>query len=330
MTTVVATPFSWESTADDVIEGVDLVGRRAIVTGGASGIGVETARALAGAGAAVTLAVRDVAAGEQVAADLRATTADAHVDVHAVELADRDSIDIFTRAWDGPLDILVNNAGVMALPERTLTSAGQEMQFAVNHLGHFRLALGLHDALAAADGGARIVSLSSRGHLRAAVDFDDLTFARRPYEPMIAYGQSKTANVLFAVEVDRRWRDEGIRANAVHPGAIIETNLARHYDPVELQALVDSGAYRFKTHECVVCGVPVARRRRRPLFRGLQRSPRRRHRWGRRARVRRRELRGRRRIRAAAVGGLAAADELTPTGTRDAPSGSAGTLTARE
>ncbi len=151
MTTLVATPFSFESTAADVIEGVDLAGRRAIVTGAASGIGVETARALAGAGAAVTLAVRDVAAGERVAAELRATTADAQIDVGKLELADRDSIDAFTRAWDGPLDILVNNAGVMALPERTLSPAGQEMQFAVNHLGHFRLAVGLHDALAAAE-----------------------------------------------------------------------------------------------------------------------------------------------------------------------------------
>ena len=247
MTTLVATPFSFESTAADVIEGVDLAGRRAIVTGAASGIGVETARALAGAGAAVTLAVRDVAAGERVASDLRAATADAQIDVGKLELADPDSIDAFTRAWDGPLDILVNNAGVMALPERTLSPAGQEMQFAVNHLGHFRLAVGLHDALAAARAGARIVSLSSRGHLRAGVDFDDLTFARRPYDPMIAYGQSKTANVLFAVEADRRWRDDGIRANAVHPGAIIETNLARHYDPVVLQGLIDSGAYQFKT-----------------------------------------------------------------------------------
>ena len=188
-----------------------------------------------------------VAAGERVAAELRATTGNAALDVRALELVDPGSIDAFAHAWDGPLDILVNNSGVMALQERTLSPAGQEMQFAVNHLGHFRLAVGLHDALAAAQGGARIVSLSSRGHLRAGVDFDDLTFARRPYDPMVAYGQSKTANVLFVVEADRRWRDDGIRANAVHPGAIIETNLARHYDPVVLQGLIDSGSYRFKT-----------------------------------------------------------------------------------
>jgi NAD(P)-dependent dehydrogenase (short-subunit alcohol dehydrogenase family) len=243
MSTLVETPFAWTSTAAEVLDGVDLTGRRAVVTGAASGIGVETARALAGAGAHVTLAVRDPGAGERVAREIAGATG---VDVHALELADPDSIDAFAAAWDGPLHILVNNAGVMALPERTLDARGNELQFAVNHLGHFRLALGLHAALAAADG-ARIVSLSSVGHRRADVDFDDLAFARRPYEPMIAYGQSKTANVLFAVEADRRWRDEGIRANAVHPGAIIDTNLARHYDPAELQALVDSGRYRFKT-----------------------------------------------------------------------------------
>jgi NAD(P)-dependent dehydrogenase (short-subunit alcohol dehydrogenase family) len=123
------------------------------------------------------------------------------------------------------------------------------MQFATNHLGHFRLALGLHDALAAASGGARLVSLSSRAHLASPVIFDDIDFGFRPYTPESAYAQSKTANVLFAVEAARRWADDGIVANAVHPGAIIDTGLARHMGQEKLKTLVDSGAYTFKTTE---------------------------------------------------------------------------------
>ena len=142
----------------------------------------------------------------------------------------------------------MNNAGVMYLPERQLSRERWEMQLATNHLGHFALALWLHDALAAS-GDARIVSLSSRGHRFAGVDFDDLHFARRPYDPRLAYGQSKTANILFAVEATRRWRDDGITANAVHPGAIIDTNLTRHVDPDALAQIVASGSYTFKTVE---------------------------------------------------------------------------------
>jgi NAD(P)-dependent dehydrogenase (short-subunit alcohol dehydrogenase family) len=137
---------------------------------------------------------------------------------------------------------------VMALPYLVLSADGWEMQFATNHLGHFALAVGLHDALAAA-GSARIVSLSSVGHLRSAVIFDDLHFTSRPYDPRLAYGQSKTANILFAVEATRRWQDDGITANAVHPGAIATTNLARHMDPAVLAALRASNAYRYKTAE---------------------------------------------------------------------------------
>ena len=132
----------------------------------------------------------------------------------------------FVAAWDGPLDILVNNAGVMAVQELTLTESGRELQFATNHLGHFALALGLHDALAAA-GNARIVSVSSSGHLRSPVVFDDLDYAFREYDPFGAYGQSKTANVLFAVEATRRWAGDGITANALMPGGIA-TELQRH------------------------------------------------------------------------------------------------------
>jgi NAD(P)-dependent dehydrogenase (short-subunit alcohol dehydrogenase family) len=224
--TLITTPFGAESTAAEVVEGIDLSGKRAIVTGAASGIGVETARALAGAGAAVTLAVRKTGDGETVASEIRSTTGNDEVTVAPLELTDYASIDAFVTAWDGPLDILVNNAGVMAIQELTLTDRGDEMQLATNHLGHFALALGLHDALSAA-GNARIVSVSSSGHLRSPVVFDDLDYAFRDYDPFGAYGQSKTANVLFAVEATRRWAEDGITANALMPGGIA-TNLQRH------------------------------------------------------------------------------------------------------
>jgi NAD(P)-dependent dehydrogenase (short-subunit alcohol dehydrogenase family) len=246
---LLTTPFGAETTALEVVEGVDLSGKRAVVTGGASGIGVETVRALAQAGAAVTIAARKVDVAAAVAAEIRSGTGNDEVSVAALELTDRDSIDAFAAAWEGPLDILVDNAGVMALPELTLAPDGHEMQFATNHLGHFRLALGLHAALAAAPDGARIVSLSSRAHLNSPVIFDDIDFAFRPYTPEAAYAQSKTANVLFAVEAARRWAAEGIVANPVHPGPILETGLARHMDQELLKKLVDSGAYTFKTTE---------------------------------------------------------------------------------
>jgi NAD(P)-dependent dehydrogenase (short-subunit alcohol dehydrogenase family) len=222
----ITTPFGAESTAAEVVDGVDLTGKRAIVTGGASGIGVETARALAGAGAEVTIAVRNTAQGDQVAADIRSSAGNDQVSVAALELTDAASIDAFVSGWNEPLDILVNNAGVMAIQERTLTDRGQEMQFATNHLGHFALALGLHDALTVA-GNARIVAVSSSGHLRSPVIFDDLNFSFLEYSPFVAYGQSKTANVLFAVEANRRWQDDGITANALMPGGIA-TPLQRH------------------------------------------------------------------------------------------------------
>jgi NAD(P)-dependent dehydrogenase (short-subunit alcohol dehydrogenase family) len=223
----VTTPFGPESTAADVIAGVDLTGRTAIVTGASSGIGVETARALAAAGASVTLAVRNTTYGDRVAAEIRDSTKNHSVDVGVIDLSDLSSVAAFVRAWTGPLDILVNNAGVMATPELTMAPSGHELQFASNHLGHFLLAVGLHEALAAADG-ARIVSVSSAGHLRSPVVFDDIDYGFRDYDPFSAYGQSKTANVLFAVEATRRWSDDGITSNAVMPGAIFETRLGRH------------------------------------------------------------------------------------------------------
>jgi NAD(P)-dependent dehydrogenase (short-subunit alcohol dehydrogenase family) len=213
MTTI---PFGATSTAAEVIAGLDLTGRRAIVTGGASGIGAETARVLAAAGADVTIAVRDVETGRRLPG----------VHVAHLDLADPASIDGFTNAWHGPLDILINNAGVMATPE-TRTPQGRELQFATNHLGHFQLSLGLHDALAAASG-ARVVVVSSVGHINGEVLFDDVDFRRHPYDPWAAYSQSKTANILFAVEAAKRWAPDHIAVNALNPGRIAATNLGRH------------------------------------------------------------------------------------------------------
>jgi NAD(P)-dependent dehydrogenase (short-subunit alcohol dehydrogenase family) len=245
---LITTRFGAQTTADEVVEAVDLRGTRAIVTGGASGIGVETARSLARAGAAVTLAVRDTAVGDRVAEDIASSTGSADVRVEYVDLADLATVRAFTSSWAGPLDILVNNAGVMAVPSLELTSEGWERQLATNHLGHFLLTTGLHDALAEA-GGARIVSVSSSGHLASPVVFDDLHFERREYNPWQAYGQSKTANVLLAVEATRRWADDGIVANALMPGGIM-TRLQR-YVTQEVkdgwQRMQDEGSAVFKT-----------------------------------------------------------------------------------
>jgi NAD(P)-dependent dehydrogenase (short-subunit alcohol dehydrogenase family) len=144
-----------------------------------------------------------------------------------LELTDRDSVAQVAAGWQGPLHILVNNAGAMAEP-LTRTAEGWEHQFATNHLGHFGIALGLHDVLAQA-GNARIVSVSSLAHLRSGIIFDDIHFERREYDPWLAYGQSKTANVLFAVEATKRWAADGITANALTPGGI-RTNLQRHQE----------------------------------------------------------------------------------------------------
>jgi NAD(P)-dependent dehydrogenase (short-subunit alcohol dehydrogenase family) len=246
----ITTPFGFESTAAEVAEGVDLSGKHAIVTGGSSGIGIETARALAGTGAAVTLAVRNPDAGAQTAADITATTGNEDIRVARLDLADRASIASFVADWDGPLHLLVNNAGVMAIPDLQRTPEGWELQFATNHLGHFELALGLHDALAE-DGAARIVSVSSSAQLSSPVVFDDIHFAFRPYDPFGAYGQSKTANVLFAVGATERWAGDGITANALMPGSIA-TNLQRHVDIDELERRRSEATgpeYRPKTPE---------------------------------------------------------------------------------
>jgi NAD(P)-dependent dehydrogenase (short-subunit alcohol dehydrogenase family) len=249
MTDRIITPFNAESTAAQVIEGIDLTGKRTVVTGGASGIGVETARALASAGAEVTLAVRNVEAGDRTAAELIDSTGNKQVLVAPLDLADQASVAAFVAAWDGPLDILINNAGIMASPLMR-TPQGWEMQFATNHLGHFALAIGLHDSLALA-GNARIVSVSSSAHHRSPVVFDDIHFERREYEPWSAYGQSKTANVLFAVEATKQWASDGITVNALMPGGI-RTNLQRYVSEGELDRLrtaAGAAAAKWKTPE---------------------------------------------------------------------------------
>jgi NAD(P)-dependent dehydrogenase (short-subunit alcohol dehydrogenase family) len=251
VTTRITTPYSAQTTADDIVAGLDLTGQRIVVTGGASGIGLETARSLAGAGAEVTLAVRDLAAGRQAAALLMGETGSKQVLVAPLDLADQTSVRSFVASWHGPLDVLINNAGLMAAPLMR-TPEGWEMQFATNHLGHFTLATGLRGALATAartSGQARVVSVSSSAHLRSGIDFDDIHFRVRPYDAWLAYAQSKTANVLLAVEGSRRWADDGITINALMPGAI-RTGLQRYVSDSELdrmRAATGSSAPGWKT-----------------------------------------------------------------------------------
>ncbi|SEO21007.1 SDR family NAD(P)-dependent oxidoreductase [Actinacidiphila rubida] len=226
--TLTTTPFGVRATAADILDGVDLSGRRMIVTGGSSGLGVETVRALAEAGAEVTVATRNPAAAEPLAKEFPGMR------VAALDLADLRSVRAFCDAWSGPLDALVANAGVMMLPTRQLTAEGWETQLATNYLGHFALAVGLRDALRQADA-PRVTVVSSGAQLRAGVDLDDPQFEHRAYDPFVAYAQSKTADVLLAVGVSRRWAEYGITANACAPGWI-HTNLTRHLDPATMRA----------------------------------------------------------------------------------------------
>jgi NAD(P)-dependent dehydrogenase (short-subunit alcohol dehydrogenase family) len=249
---LISTRFDGSSTADEVVAGVDLSGVKAVVTGASSGIGAETARVLAVTGAEVTLAVRNTEAGALVA-DRIAAAGGRRPAVAAVDLAAPGSVARFAGDWDGPLHLLVNNAGLITAGlERT--AEGWELQFATNQLGHFALAWALHDALAQGAqerGSARIVSLSSTAHMRAPVDFDDTHFERRPYDPQIAYAQSKTANSLFAVEATRQWAPERIVANAVNPGGI-KTGLQRNFSPRQresLDAAEAAGVFTYKTVE---------------------------------------------------------------------------------
>ena len=234
----------------------DLSGRNVIVTGGASGIGYETAKALAAAGADVMLAVRDRSAGEKAAVAINEAIGADNVVAGTLDLASLASVGSFVDAWgDQPLDILINNAGVMATP-LLRTAEDLELQIGTNHFGHFVLAVGLTRALLNAaedERTARVVALSSIGHRRSDIHWDDPNYLSRPYDKWEAYGQSKTANSLFAVGYNARFEEHGITANAVMPGGIM-TPLQRYLPKEEMVAMGwmdDEGNVRegFKTPE---------------------------------------------------------------------------------
>jgi NAD(P)-dependent dehydrogenase (short-subunit alcohol dehydrogenase family) len=217
----------------------DLEGRNVVITGGASGIGIETARALAGAGADVMLAVRDRVAGEKAAQQINESIGADRVLAGTLDLASLGSVAAFVDAWgDQPLDILINNAGVMATP-RLYTADDLELQIGTNHFGHFLLTMGLTRAMLNAseeDRTARVVVLSSIGHRRSDINWDDPHYRTRPYDKWEAYGQSKTANALFAVGFNARFEEHGITANAVMPGGIM-TPLQRYLPREEMVAM---------------------------------------------------------------------------------------------
>jgi NAD(P)-dependent dehydrogenase (short-subunit alcohol dehydrogenase family) len=224
--------FSAASTTADVIKGIDLTGKVAIVTGGYSGLGRETARVLLTAGAKVIVPARDVQRAKVRLRDIP------DVDIRPMDLAEPASVSAFAESFLAerlPLHILVNSAGIMALPSLERNSEGHELQFATNHLGHFLLTARLWPALERANG-ARVVSVASMGHWFSPVVFDDIDFECRVYDPWAAYGQSKTANILFAIELDRRGKGSGVRAFALHPGGIAGTGLEKHVPVEQLQA----------------------------------------------------------------------------------------------
>lgn len=230
--------FGWASTTGEVLEGKDLSGLTVFVTGANSGLGQETARAMAAKGAEVVMAGRDQAKLDEAVAAIRAAHPEAQLETITLDLASLENIRAATsraRQRFAKIDILINNAGVMATPF-THTADGFEMQLGTNHLGHFALTAELMPLIE--QGSARrIVNLSSRGHHFAPVDFDDPHFVRRPYDPWIAYGHSKTANILFTVGLEQRFAVLGIHAYAVHPGGI-QTNLGRHMTEEMIAALM--------------------------------------------------------------------------------------------
>jgi NAD(P)-dependent dehydrogenase (short-subunit alcohol dehydrogenase family) len=238
------TPFGFQSTAAEVAGDIDLANKRIVITGGAAGIGAETARVLASAGAEITLAVRRPEAAQSVAEELRQATGNPAIEARPLDLSDLRSVRSFVDEWTGPLHVLINNAGIMAVPDLQRTPQGFELQFGTNYLGHFALALGLRRSLAAANG-ARVVSVSSSGHFFSPVIFDDLGFDFVPYTPIGAYGQSKSATALLPVGITQQWADDGILSNALNPGAIA-TGLQKHTGglrtPVERRKSPEQGA----------------------------------------------------------------------------------------
>ena len=244
-----STVFGAESTTDDVLQGIDLRGKRILVTGASAGIGVETARALVAHGAEVVGAVRDQGKGQRATEGVRAASAQGGAfSLVTLDLASLASVracaDALVAAGK-PFDLIIGNAGVMACPE-SKTTDGFETQFGTNHLGHFVLVNRLASLLKP---GARVVCLSSAGHRFADVELEDPNFARGDYHPFVAYGRSKTANILFAVGLDKRLKGRGVRATAVHPG-VIQTELGRHMTPELMAQIMPAGsaaAFVFKT-----------------------------------------------------------------------------------
>ena len=250
--------FGYRTTAAEAVAGIDLTGKHAIVTGGYSGIGLETVRALASAGARVTIGVRDAARGEATAQELNAELRDTKIQAAELDLGSLASVRRFAQTYlktlpaeNAVLNILVNNAAVMACPFEH-TQDGHELQFGTNHLGHFCLFNELLPALQEAEG-ARVICLSSTGHFRSPVVFEDINFEQREYDPWAGYGQAKTANALTAVGIQSRYANKGIEAFAVHPGGIM-TTLQRHMTAEEItqRGWVDEQGNineRFKTTE---------------------------------------------------------------------------------
>jgi NAD(P)-dependent dehydrogenase (short-subunit alcohol dehydrogenase family) len=252
-----ANAFNATSTTEDVLSGVNLKGKRILVTGVSAGIGVETARSLAAHGAQVVGAARDLTKAEAATAQVRkdAAAGSGGFELIALDLADLKSVRACADellAKGGRFDVIIANAGVMATPFGH-TADGFETQFGTNHLGHFVLVNRIASLMGA---GSRLINLASSGHRFANVDLEDPNFKHTPYEPFVAYGRSKTANILFAVAFDQRHRERGIRAAAVHPGGI-QTELARYMDPSHLEAMIKQineqaaaegkGSFEFKT-----------------------------------------------------------------------------------
>jgi NAD(P)-dependent dehydrogenase (short-subunit alcohol dehydrogenase family) len=243
-----ARTFGADSTTDEVLDGIDLRGKRILVTGASAGLGIETARSLVAHGAHVVGAARDLDKARRATDSVRAAAKNgAGFELVALDLASlasvRASADALVAAAK-PFDVIIANAGVMACPQGK-TSDGFETQFGTNHLGHFVFINRLVPLL---NRGARIVNLSSAGHRFADVDLDDPNFERTAYHPFVAYGRSKTANILFSVALDRRLKNKGVRATAVHPGGI-QTELGRHLTPELIAQIMPAGpaSFKFKT-----------------------------------------------------------------------------------
>ena len=229
--------FGATSTTDEVLSGINLPGKRILVTGVSAGLGIETARALAAHGAHVVGAARDLTKAKAATAQVRADAAKGSIELVELDLANLKSVRSCADgllAKDQPFDVVIANAGVMATPLGH-TVDGFETQFGTNHLGHFVFVNRIAPLLRT---GSRLINLSSSGHRYSNVDLEDPNFERTPYEPFVAYGRSKTANILFAVAFDERHRDRGVRAAAVHPGGI-QTELGRHIDPPRLNAIIE-------------------------------------------------------------------------------------------